>query len=68
MPRIKTLFQCVAVDLIGLLSPKSDKGNCYVLTLVGSTTRYPNAVALPAIDVVNIAGALLEIFSQVGLP
>lgn len=68
MPLIRTPFQRVAIDLIGPLSPRSDKGNRYVLTLIDFATRYPDAVALPSIDAVSIAEALLEIFSRVGLP
>ncbi|XP_075744075.1 uncharacterized protein LOC142802884 [Rhipicephalus microplus] len=67
MPPIRIPFQRVAIDLIGPLSPRSDKGNRYVLTLIDFATRYPDAVALPRIDAVSIAEALLEIFSRGGL-
>lgn len=68
MPLIRTPFERVAVDLIGPFSPRSDRGNRYVLTLIDFATRYPDAVALPAIDAVHIAEALIEIFSRIGLP
>lgn len=68
MPLIRTPFQRVAVDLIGPLSPRSDKGNRYVLTLIDFATRYPDAIALANIDSVSVAEALLEMFSRVGLP
>ncbi|XP_077531284.1 uncharacterized protein LOC144143395 [Haemaphysalis longicornis] len=44
------------------------KGDRYVLTLIDFATRYPDAIALPAIDAVHVAEALLEIFSRVGIP
>lgn len=68
MPLITTPFERVAVDLIGPFSPTSDKGNRYVLTLIDFATRYPDAVALPAIDAVHVAEALVEMFSRIGIP
>ena len=38
MPVMEEPFSSVAVDLNGPLSPVSDKGNCYVLTIVDYTT------------------------------
>ena len=38
----------VSVDIVGPLVPITDKGNCYILTLVYYTTRCPEAVALPS--------------------
>ena len=45
MPLIETPFHRVAVDLIGPIVPKSDKGNRYILTLVDYATRFPETVA-----------------------
>ncbi|XP_077531154.1 uncharacterized protein LOC144143244 [Haemaphysalis longicornis] len=47
---------------------ESQKGNRYVLTLIDFATRYPDAVALPAIDSAHVAEALIEIFSRIGIP
>ncbi|XP_053381689.1 uncharacterized protein LOC128549191 [Mercenaria mercenaria] len=66
MPIIDAPFQRVAVDLIGPISPVSEKGN--ILTVVDYATRYPEAVALPRIVTENVAEALLDIFSRVGFP
>lgn len=47
---------------------RGDKGNRYVLTLVGYATRYPEAVALPSIETERVAEALIEVFCRVGFP
>ena len=57
-----------AVDLVGPISPVSEKGNRYILTVVDFATRYPEAVALPKIETERVAEALLEVFSRVGFP
>ena len=36
-------FRRIAVDLVGPISPKSEKGHRYILTLVDYATRYPEA-------------------------
>ncbi|XP_049514006.1 uncharacterized protein LOC125941102 [Dermacentor silvarum] len=68
MPIVETPFQRVAIDIVGTLSPSSEKGNRYVLTMVDYATRYPDAVALPSIETERVAEALLEMFSRVGIP
>jgi len=68
MPLIDEPFKRVAVDLIGPLQPVSDRGNRFILTLVDYATRYPEAVALPGIETVQVAEALVDIFSRVGVP
>ena len=68
MPIMDAPFQRVAIDLIGPLSPVSNKGNRYILTVVDYATRYPEAIPLAKIDTVSVAEALLEVFSRVGFP
>lgn len=63
-----TPFQRIAIDLIGPISPVSERGNRYILTIVDYATRYPEAVALPRIETERVAEALLEVFSRVGFP
>ena len=46
MPLMDLPFKRVAVDLIGPITPASDKGHRYVLTLVDYETRFPEAVPL----------------------
>ena len=68
MPIINEPFQRVAVDLIGPIAPMSDRGHRSILTIVDYGTRYPEAVPLKKTETVDIAEALLEVFSRVGFP
>ncbi|XP_077863842.1 uncharacterized protein LOC144348235 [Saccoglossus kowalevskii] len=68
MPIIDEPFHRVAIDLIGPISPISDKGNRYILVVVDFATRYLEAIALPKIETERVAEALLEIFCRVGFP
>ena len=61
-------FKRVAVDLVGPISPVSERGNRYILTVVDFATRYPEAVALSKRETEQVAEALLEVFSRVGFP
>ena len=44
MPLIDKPFKRVAIDLVGPISPPSEEGHRYILTLVDFATRYPEAV------------------------
>ncbi|KAJ8032705.1 hypothetical protein HOLleu_26306 [Holothuria leucospilota] len=68
MPLIDTPFRRVAVDLVGPITPITERGNRYILTLVDYATRYPEAVALPKIESERVAEALFEIYTRVGVP
>ena len=68
MPIMNVPFHCVAVDLIGPITPVSDNGNQYILTIVDFATKYPEAVALPRIETERVAEALLDVSSRVGFP
>ena len=68
MPIIDTPFSRIAIDIIGPIHPPSDKGNRFILTVVDYATRYPEAKALKIIDTENVAEALIEIYSRVGIP
>ena len=61
-------FHCVAVDLIGPITPVSDNGNIYFLTIVDFATKYPEAVALSRIETERVAEALHDVFSRVVFP
>ena len=67
-PLIDAPFERVAVDLIGPITPLSDSGHRYILTVVDYATRYPEAVPLKKIETERVAEALLEVFSRVGFP
>ncbi|RUS91501.1 hypothetical protein EGW08_000722 [Elysia chlorotica] len=68
MPLIDVPFKRVAVDLIGPISPPSESGHPYILTLVDYATRYPEATALKKIDTPTVAEALVDMFSRLGIP
>lgn len=68
VPLIDAPFKKIAVDLVGPLEPKTDRGNRYILTLVDYGTRYPEAVPLPSIETERVAEAMLDVFSRVGIP
>ena len=68
MPLINLPFKRVAIDLVGPITPASDKGHRYILTLVDYATRYPEAVPLKNIDMESVAEALLDVYSRVGVP
>merc|ERR1711893_133699 len=68
MPLIEVPFQRIAIDLVGPISPLSARGHRYILTIVDYATRYPEAVPLKNITTVDVAEALVEVFSRVGFP
>ena len=68
MPLIDQPFKRVAVDLVGPISPPSENGHQYILTLVDYATRYPEAIALKRIDTPTVAEALVDMFSRLGIP
>ena len=68
MPLIDTPFKRVAVDLVGPITPASERGHRYILTLVDYATWYPEAVPLKNIDTETVAEALLVMYSRLGIP
>ena len=68
MPFIGILFERVAIDLIGPITPASERGHCYMLSIVDYATQYPEAVALKRISTEAVAEALVGVFSRVGIP
>ena len=68
MPLIEQPFQRVNIDLVGPIHPVSDAGNRYIVTLIDLATRYPEAKAVPNIETVTVAEALIDICSRVGIP
>ena len=61
---IDTQFKRVAVNLVGPITPASERGHRYILTLVDYATRYPETVPLKNIDTENVAVALLDAYSR----
>ena len=68
LPLIDTPFKRVTVEIVGPIAPRSEKRNCYILTIIDFATRYPKAVALPSIEMERVAEALVDMFSRVGIP
>ncbi len=60
-------FQCVAVDLVGLL-PKGKCGCRFILTYVCLATKWPEAVPLRSGSASEVAEAMMNIFLKVGFP
>ena len=60
-------FEKVAIDIIGPLS-ETHKNNNYILTLVDFSTRWPEAVPLKMTQTENVAEALFDMFSRLGIP
>jgi len=68
MPRITEPFKRIAIDLVGPLSPPSEEGHRYILSVIDIASRYPEAIPLKKIDTVSVAEALLSVFSRMGFP
>ncbi|XP_042857013.1 uncharacterized protein LOC122243473, partial [Penaeus japonicus] len=68
IPVVAEPFSRVAIDIVGPISPCSDRGHKYILTLIDYATRFPEAVPLKKIDSITIAESLVEIFARVGIP
>ena len=68
LPLIGTPFTTVCLDIVGPITPVSDRGNRYILTLICVASRYPDAVALKNIDTATVADALMEMYSRFGIP
>ena len=60
-------FEKVAIDIVGPL-PETNKGNSYILTLVDFSARWPEAIPLKRTKTENVAEALFDIFSRLGIP
>ena len=54
-PLIDKPFKRVAIGLVGPISPPSEEGHRFILTLVDFSTRYPEAVPLKNINTETVA-------------
>ena len=66
MPIIETLFDRIALDIVGPL-PKTSRGHRYIPVLVDYATRYPEALPLRAATAKAVAKELLLLFSRLGI-
>ncbi|XP_068206333.1 uncharacterized protein [Palaemon carinicauda] len=60
-------FERLVLDCVGPL-PRSSKGNEYLLTIMCSATRFPEAIPLRTVSADKIIEVLNKFFSLVGLP
>ena len=67
-PLVEVPFHKVAIDIIGPLTPPTDRKHRWILTLVDCATRYPEAIPLASTTTEAVAEALLSIFARVGVP
>ena len=63
----KVPFSRVLIDCVGPL-PKSKSGNAYLLTIMCTSTRFPEAIPLRNIKAKTIVKALIKFFTLGGLP
>ena len=68
MPIVNEPFSRVAIDLVGPITPASQRGHRYILTIIDLATRFPEAIPLRNIDTVSVSEALLDVFCRVGVP
>lgn len=67
MEVVGTPFTKVAVDIVGPLQ-MTDRKNRYILTLVDTATRWPEAIALKSITTEDVQEGLFNIFCRIGFP
>lgn len=67
IPVFSTPFEKIVVDCVGPL-PKTKKGNQFLLTVMDTSTRYPEAFPLKSITSKNVIKHLLHLFTSVGIP
>ena len=67
IPAFGEPFSHIQIDCVGPL-PKTKKGNQYILTIMCTSTRFPEAIPLRNISANKIIEALIKFFTLVGLP
>ncbi|KAK0144590.1 Retrovirus-related Pol polyprotein from transposon 412 [Merluccius polli] len=67
VPVVEEPFSKVVIDWVGPL-PKTKKGNEFLLTVMDTTTRFPEAIPLRNIKARTVIEALIGFFSRFGLP
>ena len=67
IPAFEERFNKVIIDCVGPL-PKTKSGNEYLLTIIRSTTRFPEEIPMSNIKAKKIVLHLINYFTFVGLP
>ena len=66
-PAFDEPFSRILIDCVGPL-PRTKSGNEYLLTIMCTSTRFPEAIPLRNIKTKSIVKALIKFFTFVGLP
>jgi hypothetical protein len=66
IPAVGNPFDSIIIDCVGPL-PKTKSGNCYLLTIMDSVTRFPEAIPLRKITTKFVVDALIQFFTRMGL-
>ena len=67
IPVLHEPFAKVLIDCVGPL-PKTRRGHQYLLTIMCSSTRYPEAIPLRNISSKLVVGELVKFFTKFGIP
>ena len=67
IPAFDEPFSRIFIDCVGPL-PQTNSGNEYLLTIMCTSTRFPEAIPLKNIKTKSIVKALIKFFTFVGLP
>ena len=67
IPAFDEPFSRILIDCVGHL-PRTKSGNEYLLTIMCTSTRFPEAIPLRNIKTKSIVKALIKLFTLVGLP
>ena len=67
IPAFDEPFSRILIDCVGPL-PRTKSGNEYLLTIMCTSTRFPEAIPLRNIKTKSIVKALIKFFTFVGLP
>lgn len=68
VPTVEEHFAKVSIDSTGLIVPAAKGWYRYILTIVDFAMQYPEAVILKNITSIEVADALINIFSWTGVP
>jgi len=66
LPVIAEPFSCIAIDIVGPLPVCRDTGSGFILTIVDHCTHFPEALPLVTHGAVDVAKALVSVFSHFG--
>ena len=68
IPVIDEQFERGSCDLVGPISPPSERGHCYIFTYIDHALRYLEIICSNSITSEAVAEAMVGIFSRIGVP